>query len=407
MAQTEAEFMQANGLVQVPYGDDGTPTWIDPNEHDSDPRAKYDTLLRMYQMQNAKDAQGRSVWGSEGAPAYASGGLENKDAIVDIGGKKYYRQGDQGDGHGLPVTYDAKYGNLVPLDEYQAYQKEQQKKGNELGLGDALFAAVGGYGGLAAGAAAAAGGAAAGAGAGAGDVAGGVASSGGADAGAFGSSLGGDAGYFSGAGSTGAVSDAAWGDAISSFGTQGTVPSAYTTAGAATPSSFSSMDEITGLLTGGASDGVAASGDSIASSVANEATGTVPDAVQSTVSDAVADTAGNASHDVLDSGLDHLTDASHGVGATQSGGMISDAMNWAKQNPLLTSTATNLVSGILRGVAQPGIDKAKAQAEADARLRADQTNRLLTSPSGMQFKIKPTGNMLRTPGLIGNAMQTR
>lgn len=398
--QALADYLTKKGLVQEQQGEDNRMWWVDPNAGENDPRAKYDQLKRMFDRQTAVDDQGRSVWGSAGPT-----GDSNEGAFVDINGQKMYRLGDEA-GFGLDstVTYDPQYGRVMPADYYSNYNNYW--KGTH--TGDDFMTKYGvtlvsmGFGAIT----------------GAASAAEGV------------------------AGATNPAMNSAWDSAISSFSAPATGSAGYTTAGLSGTlggtgaASFSSLDAITGLLTGAAEGAApAAAGETIASQVADQATGNVGDAAQNAVNGVAADPAAGAAtdaaansidpqkflnnewanNDPLGNAVDGAANGTNGGGGYEApaqggtaggstNGLLSDALQFSKDNPLLTSVGGSLVSGLLRGAMQPAADKARIEAANDAAIKAAAINRSLTTPGNMNFSVTPTGVKLRTPGLLGNAL---
>ena len=100
--------------------------------------------------------------------------------------------------------------------------------------------------------------------------------------------------------------------------------------------------------------------------------------------------------------------AAQAVGGEFAGSSLASTLiDWAKNNPLLTSTAVNLAGGFIRGAMAPTPEE-QAQAAADARASLDATNRAAMRIPPARWP-RPTGRVLRTPGslppgLINRAM---
>lgn len=93
--------------------------------------------------------------------------------------------------------------------------------------------------------------------------------------------------------------------------------------------------------------------------------------------------------------------------ATTTGkGILGDVLDFAKENPVVTSILGRGLLGGIANLSQPSIDKAKAEAQAQAQSQAAMqraaAQRAATSYGGVRFGVTPTGVMLRTPGTIPN-----
>ncbi len=96
--------------------------------------------------------------------------------------------------------------------------------------------------------------------------------------------------------------------------------------------------------------------------------------------------------------------AQTGSGSGSTPGLLDKAFDWVNQNKTLASLGTQLVGGLIQGAAAPSVARAKAQAEAQAQKDIELARLQNTSGAGTRFRIRPTGKMLRTPGLIRSGM---
>jgi hypothetical protein len=86
------------------------------------------------------------------------------------------------------------------------------------------------------------------------------------------------------------------------------------------------------------------------------------------------------------------------------GGLVSGLLDAIKENKTLATIGGGLISSLIQGTSAPAVAKAKAQAEAEAAQQLEDNRRRNTSISGVRFGVKPTGKMLRSPGLIGRGV---
>lgn len=101
--------------------------------------------------------------------------------------------------------------------------------------------------------------------------------------------------------------------------------------------------------------------------------------------------------DTLKSGIDNIK--------TPPKGLIDSILDKANENKGLVTAGATLASGLISGLAAPGLAKttaeAQAKAKADAETAIANANRSATSFNGVKYNVTPTGKLLRT-GIIGS-----
>lgn len=94
--------------------------------------------------------------------------------------------------------------------------------------------------------------------------------------------------------------------------------------------------------------------------------------------------------------------------AASGNGIIDSVIGWAKANPILASTATNVAGGLVKGLMSPSPKEqadAVYQAKVDADLKEANARRANNNLSGINLdRLKPTGAALQRPGIVNSAM---
>jgi hypothetical protein len=80
---------------------------------------------------------------------------------------------------------------------------------------------------------------------------------------------------------------------------------------------------------------------------------------------------------------------------------VKSILNLINENKGLATLGTGIIGSLIQGATAPAAAKAKAEAEAEAAKQLENDRRAATSMSGVRFGVRPTGRMLRSPGLIG------
>lgn len=80
---------------------------------------------------------------------------------------------------------------------------------------------------------------------------------------------------------------------------------------------------------------------------------------------------------------------------------VKSILNLINENKGLATLGTGIIGSLIQGATAPSVAKAKAEAEAEAAKQLENDRRAATSISGVRFNVRPTGRMLRSPGLIG------
>lgn len=141
-----ADFMTGRGFEQRADSETGAMSWYDPMSAESG--GSPDQALSVFNIINAMNPQGQSVWGTEGAPmgtgaqwnSIGSGGR------VSVGGKDFLRTGYGQTNYGEDLPYDPKYGYLQDFN--QALEQNQYLKKTNPGSDwvDLLPMAIASYG---------------------------------------------------------------------------------------------------------------------------------------------------------------------------------------------------------------------------------------------------------------------
>lgn len=87
-----------------------------------------------------------------------------------------------------------------------------------------------------------------------------------------------------------------------------------------------------------------------------------------------------------------------------SSNIFDDAFDWVNKNKTAASIGAQLVGGLIQGASAPAAAKSKAQAEAEAQKSVELARLQNTSGANSRFKLRPTGAMLRRPGIIRGRM---
>jgi hypothetical protein len=90
-----------------------------------------------------------------------------------------------------------------------------------------------------------------------------------------------------------------------------------------------------------------------------------------------------------------------GAATTGAASGVKSILDIINENKGLVTLGTGLIGSLIQGATAPSVAKAKAEAEAEAVKQLENERRAATSMSGVRFNVRPTGRMLRSPGLIG------